>query len=97
MNYTQGPIGLHGVDGCDLVGGEEDSVLQADVIPGLAPGVFVSRRGPARASASQCIPYHEGVEAEFGDLVPLITVVREVGQRCVDLLEIGISYGNFGV
>jgi hypothetical protein len=27
MNYTQGPIGLYGVDSCDFVGGEEDSVF----------------------------------------------------------------------
>ena len=40
---------------------------------------------------------HEAVEAEFGDLPPLIAVVGEVGQRLIDLLEVGVRRRDFGV
>src|SRR5882757_113090 len=43
------------------------------------------------------IARHEGIVAEFGDLEPLVPLVREVGQRFVDLLEIGICCRYFAV
>src|ERR1700720_2935605 len=40
---------------------------------------------------------HEVVVTDFGDLEPLVAVVGKVGQRFIDLLEIGIARSNLAV
>ena len=43
------------------------------------------------------VPRHEVVETDFRDLEPLISVIREGGQRIVDLLEISIGRSDLAV
>src|SRR5215813_9805421 len=74
-------------------------VLQGETAsknPGaFAPGFFPWAE--SSVSARQSVAHHEAVEAELGDLPPLIAVVGEVGQRGIDLLEVLIRQRDFGV
>src|ERR1700676_4854922 len=64
--------------------------------PELAPGFFVSRRISAARSALR-VARHEAVVADFGDLEPLVAIVREGRQGVVDLLEIWVGGSDFAV
>src|SRR6201996_105100 len=48
---------------------------------GLAPGFSFSDITGCAASAHQPVPDHEAVEAELGDLPPLIAFIGKLGQR----------------
>src|SRR5207249_10395416 len=61
-----------------------------------SPGAFAPARAFVTRSALR-VARHEVVIADFGDLEPLISVVRERGQRFVNLLEVRVGGRDFGV
>src|ERR1700759_2353016 len=73
-----------------------DAAAVQNKTPELSLRGFSSRETIV-ASAHQPVAHHEAVEAELGNLPPLIAIIGKLGQRGIGLLEGGVLGGDFGV
>src|ERR1700736_4405233 len=74
-----------------------DAAFVKDKTPEPCSGVSLFVWVVARARSTLGVTRHKAVIPDFRDLEPLISVVREGRHRFIDLLEIGVGRGDFGV